>query len=161
MDPIKAYISAGSNIGDKEKNLRGALENLESAVLIVQVSPFFETEPVGYADQPWFLNMAVEIETRLAPHGLLQHCMKIEEAFGRTRIFPNAPRTLDLDILFYGDTIIEDTDLVIPHPRLADRKFVLEPLSRIAPDFIHPLLKKSIRILLKECCDTSWVRLHR
>jgi len=159
MNPAIAYISAGSNIGDKEKNLHYGLEALEQAGTLLQISPFFETEPVGHADQPWFLNIAIGLETLLTPSELLQQCLKIEESCGRRRTIPDAPRTLDLDLLFYGDTIIQEADLVLPHPRLAERRFVLEPMARIAPDFVHPLLHKSMRTLLKECTDRSCIRL--
>ena len=161
MQPIRTYISAGSNIGNKDKNLEYALEKLEVAGSVVQTSPIFETEPVGYDDQPWFLNMVVSMDTRLSARELLRCCMQIETSRGRIRSFTNAPRTLDLDILFYGDLVVEDPDLLIPHPRLTERRFVLVPLVRIAPDLVHPIAKKSIRKLLEECKDTSWVRQHR
>ncbi|MEJ2247896.1 MAG: 2-amino-4-hydroxy-6-hydroxymethyldihydropteridine diphosphokinase, partial [Acidobacteriota bacterium] len=128
---------------------------------VLQKSMYFETEPVGFTKQPWFLNLAIEFETRLTPIELLHLCLNIENSRARKRSFPNAPRTLDLDILFYGNAIIRQSNLIIPHPRLADRKFVLEPLAQIAPDLIHPVLKKSIRFLLKNCSDTSVVRLYR
>jgi len=151
----KAYLSAGSNLGDKKANLEYALDSLKQEGTVLQVSSFFETEPVGFLDQPWFLNLAIELETPLQPYGLLRLCQNIETSRGRVRIFPNAPRTLDLDILFYGDVLVDEEDLVIPHPRLQDRKFVLAPLAQIAPDLLHPILNKSIRSLLEICPDTS------
>ena len=159
MPLIKAYISVGSNIGDKRENLDFAVKSLERGGTVLQVSPCFETEPVGYGDQPWFLNIAVEMETSLDPFALLALCMEIEQSRGRTREFPNAPRTLDLDILFFGDRIIRKKDLIVPHPRLSERKFVLEPMSRIAPGLVHPLFRKTIQSLLEECKDPSQVRL--
>lgn len=160
-EPIQAFISAGSNIGDRQANLESALEQLDRAGTVERVSPYFETEPVGYSDQPWFLNIAVQIRTRLSSDALLEICMEIEQSRGRTREFLNAPRTLDLDILFYGDSIIQNADLTVPHPRLHLRRFVLEPMAMIAPEFRHPLLHKSIRSLLDECRDHSVIRLYR
>ena len=170
MNPAIAYISAGSNIGDRKKNLDYALEVFEKPDILLQISPdditllqishYYETEPVGVEGQPWFLNIAIKLETRLTPRALLELCMKIEESRGRERPFPHAPRTLDLDILFYDDAIIREQDLIIPHPRLTERKFVLTPMADIAPDLEHPLLHKSMRTLLRECKDNSWVRMH-
>jgi 2-amino-4-hydroxy-6-hydroxymethyldihydropteridine diphosphokinase len=158
MTFAKAYISAGSNLGSREAHLECAVDELAKSGKVGRVSSFFETEPVGFTDQPWFLNLAIELETRLPPAELLRVCLDIENARGRERSFPNAPRTLDLDILLYGDTVVYKENLVIPHPRLAVRKFVLEPLAQIAPDLMHPTLKQSIRILLENCSDTSRVR---
>ena len=152
-----AYILAGTNLGDRKANLAFALSSLEKAVTVVKISSCFETEPVGFLDQPWFLNQAFELETRLAPSELLSLCQNIESSCGRVRTFLNAPRTLDLDILLYGDFVIHQEDLIIPHPRLTERRFALEPLAQIAPDFIHPVLKKSIRSLLEACPDSSQV----
>ena len=125
--------------------------------MILAFSSCFETEPVGFLDQPWFLNQAIEMETWLEPRELLFFCQSIEASCGRIRTFPNAPRTLDLDILLYGDAVINQEDLVIPHPRLHERRFALEPLAQIAPEVIHPVLNKSIRLLLEECRDASQV----
>jgi len=158
MDPVQAYISAGSNLGDRQGHLRYALRELERAGDALVASPCYETEPVGCGDQPWFLNMAVGLQTRLGPRELLRLCQQIEADRGRARPFPNAPRTLDLDILFYGSAVIREADLFIPHPRLACRRFVLEPMARIAPEFLHPVLRKSMRSLLEECPDGSRVR---
>jgi len=156
-----AYISAGSNLGDRKRNLEIALTSLAEKTVVRKVSSYFETEPVGYLNQPWFLNLAVELETPLDPSGLLKLCKSIEDSCGRFRTFPNAPRTLDLDILFFGDVVLNEEGLTIPHPRLAERRFVLEPLAQIAPGLIHPVLKKSIQTLLQACPDTSEVRLMR
>jgi 2-amino-4-hydroxy-6-hydroxymethyldihydropteridine diphosphokinase len=155
------YISAGSNIGERKTNLEFALSALARQTPVRKVSSFFETEPVGYRNQAWFLNIAVEIETRLDPIDLLHLCNRIEESCGRVRTFPNAPRTLDLDILLYDDLVMSEEVLTIPHPHLAERRFVLEPLAQIAPDLLHPVLKKSIRSLLEECPDNSGVKLLR
>jgi len=158
MTLAKAYISAGSNLGDREANLEFAVHALEKAGTVRQVSSYFETEPVGYAEQPWFLNLAVELETQLEPTDLLRMCLGIEDSRGRERSFPNAPRTLDLDILLYGDVVLRQQGLIIPHPRLTERKFVLEPLAQIVPDLIHPERRQSIRSLLESCTDRSQVR---
>jgi 2-amino-4-hydroxy-6-hydroxymethyldihydropteridine diphosphokinase len=155
----QAFLLAGTNLGNREENLKFALDSLAKGGTIVRTSPCYETEPVGFSEQPWFINQAIEMETKLTPHALLSLCQGIEAACGRVRTFPNAPRTLDLDILLYGDLVINDDRLVIPHPRLQERRFALEPLARIAPDFVHPVLRKSIRLLLEICPDTSRVRL--
>lgn len=160
MTFVKAYISAGSNLGNRKMNLEFALDELDGAGSVLRVSPYFETEPVGYADQPWFLNLAIEVETRLSPIELLNLCRGVEASRDRKRSFPNAPRTLDLDILLYGNSVVREENLIIPHPRMAERRFVLEPLFRIAPDFVHPVLKRTIRSLLESCADTSQVRLQ-
>jgi 2-amino-4-hydroxy-6-hydroxymethyldihydropteridine diphosphokinase len=153
-----AYISAGSNLGDRIANLSFALESLKRAGSVMRVSSVFETEPVGFSDQPWFLNLAIELQTALQPRQLLHVCQEIEAARERVRTFANAPRTLDLDILFWGDAVMCEADLIIPHPRLSERRFVLAPLAQIAPDVLHPTLKKSIRSLLEDCTDTAEVR---
>jgi len=142
------YISAGSNIGNREANLDFGARRLGERGKLIRMSSVFETEPVGYADQPWFLNQVFELETALTPHELLVWCNEIERDGGRVRTFPNAPRTLDLDILLYGDQVISDPDLIIPHPRMTERRFVLEPLAEIAPDLQHPVEKMTIRELL-------------
>jgi 2-amino-4-hydroxy-6-hydroxymethyldihydropteridine diphosphokinase len=154
-----AYVSAGSNLGNRKTNLEFGLKSLEKWSAVLNVSSYFETEPVGFADQPWFLNLAIELETRLTPYELLSLCQNTEIACGRIRSFSDAPRTLDLDILLYGSIIMSEEGLVIPHPRLQNRKFVLIPLAQIAPHVMHPVLKKPIRSLLEVCPDSSEVRI--
>ncbi len=140
--------------------MRFALQSFKNAgQMIGKVSSYFETEPLGFSDQPWFYNMAIELGTRLEPHALLSLCQDIETAGGRVRTFPNAPRTLDLDILLYEDIVLQGETLIIPHPRLSARRFVLEPLVQIAPDRMHPVLNKTIRALLEECPDKSEIRI--
>jgi 2-amino-4-hydroxy-6-hydroxymethyldihydropteridine diphosphokinase len=155
----KAFLLAGSNLGNRQDNLEYAVHSLAAAGAVLKISSYFETEPVGYQDQPWFYNQAIELETSLAPSDLLICCQRIEALCGRVRTFPNAPRTLDIDILLYGDLLLNLENLIIPHPRMAERKFVLAPLAQIAPDVVHPFLKKSIRSLLETCPDSSQVRM--
>lgn len=142
------YIGLGSNVGDKQGNLRVALKVLTSdrgaAVTLRAVSSLYRTEPVGFLDQDWFLNAAAQIETQLNPRELLNRLIAIERELGRVRTMRNGPRTIDLDILLWEDLIINEDDLVIPHPRLQDRFFVLEPLVEIAPDVRHPVLGMTI-----------------
>ena len=160
MDMVRGiYISAGSNLGDRKANLREGLQLLKSAgVHPLRVSSFFETEPVGGLDQPWFLNLALEVETALPPQALLRCCLQIELARGRVRSFRGASRTLDLDILLYRDTVMREPHLTIPHPRMAERRFVLEPLAEIAPEITHPVLKQTVVSLLQSCPDRSCVQ---
>ena len=156
-----AYISAGSNIGEREANLDLGVRRLGERGKLLRKSSLFETEPVGYADQPWFLNQVLELETALTPHQLLALCNEIEHGGSRIRTYQNASRTLDLDILLYGDLIISDLNLIIPHPRMTERRFVLEPLVEIAPDLRHPVEKKTIRELLAICPDNTEIRRMR
>ena len=141
------YLGVGSNLGDKQENIRKAIELLQEKCAVRAVSSLYSTEPVGFADQDWFLNGAVKIETELAPADLRSFLRSIEERLGKKSIRKNGPRTIDLDILFYGSRTINEVDLTIPHPRLHERLFVLAPLGEICPDFVHPLLHKKIRDL--------------
>jgi 2-amino-4-hydroxy-6-hydroxymethyldihydropteridine diphosphokinase len=143
-----AYLSLGSNLGDRAAFLNEALHRLEAeGVHIVRRSSIHETEPQDFRDQPWFLNIAVEVETNLTPQQLLAAIQKIETGMGRQRTIPKGPRTIDLDILFYENLILKTPELEIPHPRLTQRLFVLDPLSEIAPDFHHPVTKQTVREL--------------
>ena len=155
----EVFILAGSNLGEPKTNLEFALKFLAGEGTVLKTSSYYETEPVGFRDQPWFLNQAIELETLLTPTELLLACQKIETDCGRIRTFPNAPRTLDLDILLYGNVVVSREDLIIPHPRLAERRFALEPLAEIAPQIVHPVLGKSIQSLLEACPDPSEVRI--
>jgi 2-amino-4-hydroxy-6-hydroxymethyldihydropteridine diphosphokinase len=143
------YLSLGSNIGDREGNLRDAIKRLAAPDLhILRVSPIYETEPMDVTNQPWFLNLVVEAETTLFPVQLLSRIAKVERAMGRVRTQAKGPRTLDIDILFYGNAVVRTRDLQIPHPRLAERRFVLAPLADLAPALRHPVLGKTVKELL-------------
>ena len=143
------YLGLGSNIGNREANLREALERLESdGIRVVRRSSLYETEPRDLRDQPWFLNAVVEVETDLFPLQLLAHIQNVERAMGRRRMTPKGPRNIDIDILFYGRSVINAADLEVPHPRIAQRRFVLEPFSEIAPEFRHPMSGKTAREML-------------
>jgi 2-amino-4-hydroxy-6-hydroxymethyldihydropteridine diphosphokinase len=156
---MKYFISLGSNLRDKRRNLKRALQLLENpSVRILRASSLYQTQPVGNAGQPWFVNQAVEIETDLTPWGLLALLQTIEKKMGRTRTIMNGPRLIDLDILLAENMILDTPDLTIPHPRMAARNFVLVPLSEIAPDVLHPILGKRAAVLLAESCDRSAVQ---
>jgi 2-amino-4-hydroxy-6-hydroxymethyldihydropteridine diphosphokinase len=143
------YLSVGSNSGDRDALLARALERLASDdISVTRVSAVYETEPRDFPDQPWFLNQVVEIETSLFPKQLLSRVQKIELGLGRVREQWKGPRTIDIDILFYSNAIVSTPGLEIPHPRLTDRRFVLEPLAEIAPEFRHPRTHQSVREML-------------
>lgn len=142
-----AYLSLGSNLGDRAGNLRTAIEHLGKLGTVVAVSSFYETEPVEVTDQPWFLNCAVALATEKMPRELLGGILDIEREMGRRRIQKKGPRNIDLDILLFGDSVIESEGLTIPHPAMLERRFVLEPLAEIAPDVRHPVINKTIREL--------------
>ena len=143
------YLSLGSNVGDRDKLLARTLERLASDdIRVVRISSVYETEPRDVPDQPWFLNQVVEIETSLFPKQLLARLQKIEIGIGRVRMEARGPRTVDIDILFYGDAIVSTPGLEIPHPRVADRRFVLEPLAELVPEFRHPRTRQTVREML-------------
>ncbi len=143
------YLGLGSNVGDRQGNLAKAIAQLAGVGLrIGRVSSTYETEPVGFAAQRWFLNLVVEAETDLFPMQLLARTLKIERLLGRVRTIKNGPRSIDIDILFYGKTVIRSAALEVPHPRMAERRFVLAPLAELAPDLRHPLTHRSVREML-------------
>ena len=146
-----AYIALGSNLGDRAAHLRAALDRLGALGTVEAVSPFFDTEPVGYTAQPRLLNAAAHLRTDLAPDELMNELLVIEAALGRVRLERWGPRIIDLDLLLYDDLAINTPNLTVPHPRLHERRFVLDPLAAIAPGLIHPVLQKTIGALLAEC----------
>jgi 2-amino-4-hydroxy-6-hydroxymethyldihydropteridine diphosphokinase len=181
------YVGIGSNLGNREENLSHAISEISIAGFpLLAASAIYETEPVGYLDQPWFLNQVVRLgaseDQTLGSAGaqaFLGHLLEIEQVLGRQRHFPLGPRVIDVDLLLWGSAIIGDPnspskavegpgntksdwplDLVVPHPRLHLRRFVLVPLSELAPDLVHPVLGKTIKALLAEVADPSIVRLH-
>lgn len=156
---VKVYLGLGSNLGDRAANLREAIRRLTEKVTIQSVSSLYETEPWGVSDQSAFLNAACGGETNLSPQDLLRFTQSIERQMGRVPIRRWGPRLIDLDILLYGDWILNTPDLTLPHPRLTQRRFVLVPLAEIAAEVIHPGNHLSVRDLLARCEDAHKVRL--
>jgi 2-amino-4-hydroxy-6-hydroxymethyldihydropteridine diphosphokinase len=146
----RVYLSLGSNIGDRAGNLRKAIERLAALdIRVLRASRIYETEPVDYQDQAWFLNQVVEAETALFPMQLLTRTGRVEQELGRTRTVPKGPRTIDIDILLYGAARVETARLEIPHPRMAERRFVLAPLAELAPLLRHPVTHRTVRQMLE------------
>lgn len=156
--PHIVYLSLGSNVGDREAQLRDAQHRLAKLGRVIAVSSFYETEPVEFTQQPWFLNCAVAIETSSTPEDLMASILRIEEEMGRRRLQNKGPRSIDIDILLFADAIVQSSELTIPHPAIHQRRFVLEPLAEIAPQALHPISKKTIRELLDELPDGQTVR---
>lgn len=153
-----AYIALGSNLGDRLGSLREAVAQIARLGPVTGASRVYETAPVGYLDQPPFLNAVVRIETDRPAHAVMAELLAIETRLGRTRSFKNAPRTLDLDLLFYGDAVSPDKGLLLPHPRLHERAFVLVPLADIAPELIHPISGSSVAALRDALPDAADVQ---
>jgi 2-amino-4-hydroxy-6-hydroxymethyldihydropteridine diphosphokinase len=147
----KVYLGLGSNLGDREAMLRQAVAALDSSRLhILRESPIYETEPMDVTGQGWFLNMVAEVETDLFPLQLLHRTTKVETQLGRRRLAPKGPRSIDIDILVFGNSIVETPGLQIPHPRFRQRRFVLAPLADLVPDLRDPVTRKPVRQLLSE-----------
>lgn len=150
------YLSLGSNLGDREANLRVAVERLQTNdVKVLQVSSIYETEPQDFLEQPWFLNIALQGETTLFPKQLLSRIRKIQTEMGGKRTIPKGPRTIDIDILLLGNFLMETPELTIPHPRMTERRFVLEPLIEIAPNLRHPRLRRALAEMLGATRDQA------
>jgi 2-amino-4-hydroxy-6-hydroxymethyldihydropteridine diphosphokinase len=152
------YLSLGANVGDSARSIREAVTRLESAEHVVAASSFYETEPVEFTDQAWFLNCAVALETTKTPAQLMAALLTIEREMGRQRTQKKGPRTIDIDILLFGDTVVESPELTIPHPAMPQRRFALEPLAEIAAEARHPVLGKTVRELLAELPAGQTVR---
>ena len=147
---VTVYLGLGSNIGDRQENLNKAIEYLSQRLRLTEASSVYDTEPAGNPTQPRFLNMVCQVKTMLKPKDLLVLAKGIERKMGRQPGSPNSPRIIDIDILFYGDEVIKMPELVIPHPQLTYRAFVLVPMAEIAPELVHPVNKKTIKELLQE-----------
>ena len=147
--PSTIYLALGSNLGDRSANLRAAISALPPAVRVLMESPVYETQPWGYTEQPAFLNMVLKGETSLGPVELLERLKILETSLGRQPSVRWGPRLIDMDILFYADLVLDIQGLVIPHPHLHERAFVLVPLADLAPDLLHPVFCNSVRELLK------------
>ena len=145
------YLALGSNLGNRLENLKQAMAALTPQLEVKSKSQVYETPPWGYEDQPKFLNQVIKAETYLDPERLLKHLKRLEVALGRKASFPNGPRLIDMDLLFYDDLVLNKPSLVIPHPRLHERAFVLLPLMDIAPELVHPVTGKTVREMAEQC----------
>ena len=157
----RVYLGLGSNIGIKESNLSRALKLLPDLVTVSEVSSIYESEPVGLKDQPWFANIVCTAYTDLPPHDLLAYLKHIEGQMGRIMSFKDGPRIIDIDILFYDDQVIETPDLTIPHPRIAERAFVLHPLSELNPLLFHPVQSRTVAQMLSALTRPERVKKRR
>ena len=154
------YLALGSNMGNRLANLKNAVSQLARQMKVKKQSPVYETPPWGFADQDAFLNQVVKVETDLKPEALLSHLKRLEAAMGRVPSFENGPRLIDIDILFFDDMVMDTPSLVLPHPRLHERAFVLVPLAHLAPDLLHPVLQKPVSKLLDDV-DRSEINLFK
>jgi 2-amino-4-hydroxy-6-hydroxymethyldihydropteridine diphosphokinase len=161
MEDHIIYLALGSNVGNRAANLREAIAALSPQMEVKAKSKIYETPPWGYADQAKFLNQVVKVVTYVEPEPLLKHLKRLEIALGRKETFANGPRLIDIDILFYDDRILESAVVTIPHPRLHERGFVLQPLMDLAPDLIHPLKKQSVREMIAACDLTGIGEYHK
>jgi 2-amino-4-hydroxy-6-hydroxymethyldihydropteridine diphosphokinase len=158
---VEIYLGLGSNIGDREAQLRGAVRELAQREIDIRRSAsLYATEPRDLAEQPWFLNTVIEVRTLLEPGALLRECLEIERSAGRVRDGSKGPRPIDIDILLYRDRLIDEPNLLVPHPRYRERRFVLIPLAELIPDVTDPVCGLSMRQLLDLCPDDGEVRRH-
>lgn len=155
-EQVTVYLGLGSNLGNRQGNLDQALKLLSQRMQVGKVSSIYDTEPVGNTNQPRFLNLVCEVKTRLTPEGLLTMLKGLEQMMGR-RSKTGEPRIIDIDILLYGDKVMQTKDLEIPHPKMVDRQFVLVPLAEIAPDVVHPVTKKTIKEMNKAVKEVQGV----
>ena len=154
----RCYLALGSNLGDRVAQLNAAVAGLGGrGVRVVRSASVYSTEPKEIVSQPWFLNTVVEVATELDPEALMRVCLEVENACGRERRLPNGPRTLDIDIIFFGDRVVQIAGLTIPHPRYAERRFVLEPLAEIAADHIDPCRGRRVGDLVRQVQDNGTV----
>ena len=158
MKGVEVYLGLGSNLGDRMGNLKSAVEKLSKRVAVEKISSAYETEPLYNTEQPMFLNAVIKGVTELDPLELLSFVKGIENDLGRQPGRRNAPRIIDIDILFYGKRVIQTGELTVPHPRIAERAFVLVPLAELAPKLVHPQLKRSVSELLAEAEGEDGVR---
>lgn len=159
LDNHIVYLALGSNMGDRLANLKQAVAALSPQIEVKAKSRVYETPPWGYTDQPAFLNQVLKGETYVEPGPLLKHLKRLEIALGRVPSFQNGPRLIDIDVLFYDDLVRDTPPLILPHPRLHERGFVLMPLNDIASELVHPTMRKTVREML-ESCDTSGITLY-
>jgi 2-amino-4-hydroxy-6-hydroxymethyldihydropteridine diphosphokinase len=152
------YLSLGSNLGGRKAQLHAATAQLAKLGRVIKVSSFYETEPLEFAEQPWFLNCVIAIETGMSAQELMAAILRSEKEMGRRRAQKKGPRSIDIDILLFDQAVIESADLTIPHPAMHHRRFVLEPFAEIAPDVLHPIFKKTIRELLHALPEGQEVR---
>jgi 2-amino-4-hydroxy-6-hydroxymethyldihydropteridine diphosphokinase len=157
MDEV-VYLSLGSNVGDRDRNLREAIRALAEVGRVKAVSSFYETEPVEVVDQAWFLNCAVAMESLVSPERMMAELLRLERKMGRERIHRKGPRTIDIDILMFGERRVDSPELTIPHPAMHGRRFVLAPLAEIAPEARHPVMNRTVRELLAELPERQVVR---
>lgn len=158
---MEIYLGLGSNLGDREAQLRAAIAALgQREVTVRKSASLYATEPRDFERQPWFLNTVIEVRTLLEPEALLQECLEIEKAAGRVRDKTRGPRPIDIDILLYKDRLINQPNLIVPHPRFRERRFVLIPLAELVPDLSDPVCGLTMRQLLDLCPDAGEVRRH-
>ena len=152
------YLGLGSNLGEKAARIEQAIDRIADSMTVRRVSSFYETAPVGLLDQDWFLNCAIEVETNRPPRELVSLLLRMELEMGRRRGIPGGPRTIDIDLLFYGKAVLDEEDLQAPHARLHERLFVLAPLTELCPDFVHPVLGVTVAEAARKLAGTQEVR---